>query len=73
MRKSRAKYRSGECIKDVYTLLKQDLVYFNDRIIQVSFVQNWQLRFTIGQLERGRIKFAVRKNPICPDCGRVCK
>ena len=57
----RRKYRKGDAIRSVDDLLKQEFVYFDDKIYHCGWVRSWQLNMVVRHMENGRIFYAIRK------------
>ena len=55
------KYRKGAAIRSVDDLLKQEFVYFDDKIYHCGWVRSWQLGMVVRHMENGRIFYAIRK------------
>ena len=57
----RRKYRKGDVIRSVDDLLKQEFVYFDDKIYHCGWVRSWQLNMVVKHMENGRIFYAIQK------------
>lgn len=49
------KYRKGSRITCMEELVKQDVVFFREKVLHRSFFQSWQIRYAIIQIERGTL------------------
>lgn len=49
------KYRKGSRITCMEELVRQDVVFFRDKVLHRSFFQSWQIRYAINQIERGTL------------------
>ena len=63
MNKPNSKYVKGERIKSLDELMQQDLIYFHERVCNIGWFQNWQLRFTRACMDRGCVYKAVIREP----------
>lgn len=54
------KYKKGSRITCLEELVKQDMVFFRDKVLHRSFFQSWQIRYAIIQIERGTL-FRAKK------------
>ena len=54
------KYRKGEKITSLDELVKQEFVYFYDKITHRGWFGSWQFRMTYQLLVRGCIYYAER-------------
>ena len=41
-------------------LVKQDVVFFHEKVLHWSFFQSWQIRYAIIEIERGALFHAER-------------
>lgn len=57
----RRKYRKGDPIRSVDELLKQEFVYFDDKIYHCGWVRSWQLNMVVRHMDNSRIFYAIRK------------
>lgn len=55
------KYEKGEVITSLDELVKQEFVYWNDKITHFGWFISWQLRMTFVALNRGTIRKAKLK------------
>ena len=71
---SKKKYRKGQHILSLDELVKQEFVYFNDKITHRGGVESWQLRFVRRHIgKNGRIYYAEKIAPdtiVCNKFGR---
>jgi len=58
---SKAKYRKGEKITSLDELVKQDFVYWNDKITHKGWFMSWQLHMTCNAINHGVIFYAIKK------------
>lgn len=56
-------YKMGEPITTLDGLMKEKVAFFNGRLINREFFQNFQFRFLLNQVEYGRVHKAVPINP----------
>lgn len=49
------KYRKGSRITCMEELVKQDVVFFREKVLHRGFFQSWQIRYAIIQIERGTL------------------
>ena len=56
------KYRKGEKITSLDELVKQEFVYFYDKITHIGWVCSWQLRLAHKYIIRGCLYYAERIN-----------
>lgn len=49
------KYKKGSRITCLEELVKQDMVFFREKVLHRSFFQSWQIRYAIIQIERGTL------------------
>lgn len=54
------KYRKGEKITSLDELMKQEFVYFHDKILNYGFFGSWQIRFAQFAIQNGKIFYAER-------------
>lgn len=54
------KYKRGDKIKSFDELVKQDFIYFIDKITHKGWFLNWQVRFTQMYIERGMLYYAIK-------------
>lgn len=54
------KYRKGSRINCMEELVKQDVVFFHEKVLHWSFFQSWQIRYAIIEIERGALFRAER-------------
>lgn len=54
------KYRRGEKITSLDELVKQEFVYFYDKITHCGWFGSWQFRMAYHLLERGCLYYAER-------------
>lgn len=47
------KYKKGSRITCIEELVKQDVVFFRDKVLHRSFFQSWQIHYAIVQIEKG--------------------
>lgn len=60
MAKYKRKYHRGRHILSLDELVKQDFVYWNDKITPCGWFMSWQLRMTANVIgEKGIIYYAV--------------
>lgn len=59
--KRKPKYRRGDRIKSLDELVKQEFVYWNDKITHWGWFMSWQLRMTDNAIKRGIIYKAIKK------------
>ena len=56
------KYSKGELITSIDELMKQDVVYIKDRVMNRGWFQNWQLRFIFVMVHDRKIVYkAIKK------------
>lgn len=60
----RRKYTKGESIHSLDELLKQEFVYWHDKIYHIGWVKSWQLNFVQNQLNRKTIQKAIKKESL---------
>ena len=58
------KYEKGEIITSLDELVKQDFVYWNDKITHFGWFLSWQLRMTNNAINNGTIRYAKLKGEI---------
>lgn len=63
----RRNYTKGEPIHSLDELLKQNFIYFYDKIYHIGWFGSWQLRFTQHQLNRKVLYKAVKKSTLISD------
>lgn len=56
------KYRKGEKITSLDELMKQEFVYFYDKILNYGFFGSWQLRFAQLAIQNGKLFYAERSD-----------
>lgn len=49
------KYKKGSRITCLEELVRQDVVFFRDKVLHRSFFQSWQIRYAIIQIESGTL------------------
>lgn len=54
------KYKKGERITSLDELVKQEFVYWNDKITHHGWFKSWQLRMTEDAIKRGIIYKAIK-------------
>lgn len=54
------KYRKGEKITSLDELVKQEFVYFFDRINHIGWVKSWQINLALRYIERGCLYYAEK-------------
>lgn len=54
------KYKKGSRITCLEELVRQDMVFFRDKVLHRSFFQSWQIRYAIIQIEKGVLFRAER-------------
>ena len=54
------KYKKGSRITCMEELVKQDVVFFREKVLHWSFFQSWQIRYAIIQIEKGVLFRAER-------------
>ena len=54
------KYRKGAKITSLDELVKQEFVYFYDKITHIGWAKSWQVRLALGYIERGCIYYAEK-------------
>ena len=54
------KYRKGEKITSLDELVKQEFVYFRDKITHIGWFCGWQLRLAHNYIIRGCLYYAER-------------
>ena len=59
--KSRRKYRPGELIVSLNTLMKQTFVYWHGKITHISVIKNQQYNVIMRGLEQGMFYKAIKK------------
>lgn len=62
------KYIPGEKIKSIDFLMKQDVAYFNGKVLNRAWFSNYQTRAIMYYMRSGRIKKAIR---VIPDDGTL--
>jgi len=58
---SKAKYRKGGKITSLDELVKQDFVYWRDKITHKGWFMSWQFRMTCNAINHGVISYAIKK------------
>ena len=58
----KSKYKKGEAIKDLDTLMKQKVIIFVDMCRNIDWVLSQQLRWILRFLKEGCIYYAIPKN-----------
>ena len=54
------KYRKGEKITSLDELVKQEFVYFADKINHIGWVKSWQVSLALRYIERGWLYYAEK-------------
>lgn len=54
------KYSKGSRITCMEELVKQDVVFFREKVLHRGFFQSWQIRYAIIQIEKGLLFRAER-------------
>ena len=54
------KYNQGEKITSLGELMKQDFVYFNHKIVNYGWFQNWQIGWTKRVISLGFVHKAIK-------------
>lgn len=54
------KYKKGSRITCLEELVRQDVVFFSDKVLHRSFFQSWQIRYAVFQIEHGTLFRAER-------------
>lgn len=49
------KYKKGSRITCLEELVRQDIVFFSDKVLHRSFFQSWQIRYAVFQIEHGTL------------------
>lgn len=49
------KYKKGSRITCLEELVRQDIVFFRDKVLHRSFFQSWQIRYAVFQIEHGTL------------------
>ena len=57
----KCKYSKGDRITSLDELVKQEFVYWNDKITHHGWFKSWQLRMTENAIKAGRIYKAIKK------------
>ena len=57
----RRKYIKGEVITSFDELLKQEFIYFHDKIYHNGWIKSWQFNMIINQLNKGCLYKAIKK------------
>ena len=60
MSKYQRKYRKGDKITSLDELVKQEFVYFFDKITHCEWFKSWQFRLAQRYIERGLLYYAER-------------
>jgi hypothetical protein len=58
---SKARYEPGEKITSLDELVKQDFIYWNDKITHRSWAISWQIHMALSAIESGIIRYAKLK------------
>lgn len=56
------KYRKGEKITSLDELMKQEFVYFRDKILNYGFFVSWQIRLVQFYIQKGMLFYAERSD-----------
>lgn len=56
------KYRKGKPITSIDEMMKQDFVFFHDKITPAGWFGSWQIRFAVSYINRGCIYYAEKIN-----------
>ena len=56
-----SKYKKGEVIGSLDELMNEDVIWYYNKILNIGFFQNWQIRFALTQIKYGRIFKTVLK------------
>lgn len=59
---NRQKYRRGGKILSMDELVRQDFVYFHDKIYHQGWFLSWQLRWAVTRLKWGELYYAIRED-----------
>lgn len=59
--RQRRKYEKGEAISSIDDLMKQEFVYFDDKIYHCGWFRSWQLSMVVRHMDNSRIFYAIRK------------
>ena len=54
------KYRKGEKITSLDELMKQEFVYFRDKITHIGWFCGWQVRMAEAYIQSGMVYYAER-------------
>lgn len=54
------KYKKGSRITCIEELVRQDVVFFRDKVLHRSFFQSWQIRYAVFQIQLGTLFRAER-------------
>lgn len=65
------KYKKGSRITCLEELVRQDVVFFRDKVLHRSFFQLWQIRYAIIQIERGTLFRADERSVPMKDWNRM--
>lgn len=57
----RKNYIKGEVINSLDDLMKEKVVFFHDKTVNIAVVRNWQYAYLIAQVQNGRFFKAVKK------------
>ena len=57
---SKRKYHKGDKIMSLDELVKQEFVYFFDKITHRGWFMSWQLRLSAQYIERGWLYYAIK-------------
>lgn len=55
------KYKKGDRVTSIDELLKQEFVYWNNKITHKGWFGSWQLRMTANAIKNGSIYKAIKK------------
>lgn len=55
------RYHPGAVITSVDELVKQEFVYWNDKITHHGWFISWQLMMTVSAINSGRIRYAIKE------------
>ncbi|MBR2388239.1 MAG: hypothetical protein IKB02_05670 [Clostridia bacterium] len=66
------KYRKGEKITSLDELMKQEFVYFHDKILNYGFFGSWQIRLVKFYIQKGMLFYAEKaENDLKPSQNEI--
>lgn len=60
--RERRMYLKGDPIRTIDELLRQEFVFFHDKVTHRGWFMSWQLKMAVDMIQRGVLCYAIRKD-----------